>query len=109
MQNLINLVQNDTGPDLTVMLYDTASNSPIDVSGATVVRLHFRLEGAVPVTTIIGSKPSGGTDGVVSFPWGVGDLAVAGAYEGEVEITFATGKIQTVPDKIRFWLREQIG
>lgn len=107
--NQINLVQNDTGPDLTVMLYDTASNSPIDVSGSTVVRFHFRKEDGTSVTTLTASKPSGGTDGVVSFPWGAGNLSEAGNYEGEIEITFSSGKVQTVPDKIRFYVREQIG
>jgi len=55
MSNTINLVQSDTGPDLTVTLYDAGSNAPIDVSGGSdVVRLHVRLEGqsGVPVVTM---------------------------------------------------------
>lgn len=108
MQNRINLVQNDTAPDLTIALYDPISNSPIDVSGATVVRLYFRPSAGGALKTLIATKPSGGADGVVSFIWSAGDLATAGDHEGEVEITFASGKIQTVPEKLLFYVREQI-
>lgn len=108
--NVINLVQNDTAPDLTMMLYDSIANAPVDVSAAgTTVRMYFRKEGSGSVSTLIASKPNGGVDGVVSFPWGAGTLANSGAHEGEVEITFNTGKIQTLPDKLRFFVREQIG
>lgn len=108
--NVINLVQNDTAPDITMALYDAIANAPVDVSSVgTTVRMYFRKEGSGSFVTLVASKPNGGVDGVVSFPWGATDLANAGPHEGEVEITFNTGKIQTLPDKLRFFVREQIG
>lgn len=112
MSNTINLVQGDTGPDLTYTLYDAASNAPIDVSGGSdVVKMHFRKEGqtgAPAVTSITGVKPNGGTDGVVTFIWPVGALDEPGYYEGEIEVTFTSGKKETIPDKERFYVREEI-
>lgn len=112
MQNQINLVQGDTGPDLTVTLYDAANNLPINVSGGSdVVRLYFRREGQTgtpTVTTITGTKTNGGSDGVVTFVWPSGAMDTVGLYEGEIEITFTSGKKQTVPDKLRFYIRAQI-
>lgn len=107
----IQLVQNDTGPDIEVTVYDVATNEPIDFSdGSDVVRLHFmREDGTGSLVTIVGSKPGGGGDGVALFAWSAGQLANAGNYEGEIEITFASGKKQTVPEKLRFVVREEIG
>ena len=112
MQNQINLVQGDTGPDLTVALYDSGSNAAIDVSNAgDVVRLYFRKEdqsGTPVVTTIVGDKTNGGTDGVMTFAWPSGALDSVGHYEAEIEISFSSGKKQTIPDKLRFYVRAQI-
>jgi hypothetical protein len=112
MSNTINLVQSDTGPDLTVTLYDAGSNTPIDVSGGSdVVRLYVRLEGqtgTLVVTEIVGVKPNGGADGVVSFIWPTGAIDVPGNYEGEIKVTFTSGKVETVPEKMRFFVREKI-
>lgn len=110
MQNQINLVQGDTGPDLTVVVYDSISNLPIDLSaGGTTIRLHLRKEGAATVTTITGTKPNGGTDGVATFAWPSGAFDNSGYYEAEIEMDLATGKRQTVPDKLRIYARPQIG
>lgn len=112
MQNTIELVSGDTGPDFSVILYDAAANMPIDVSGGSdVVRLYFRKEGQTGtpvVTTIVGVKPNGGADGAVTFVWPSGSLDEAGMYEAEIEITFSSGKKETVPDKVRFSVREGI-
>jgi hypothetical protein len=112
MSNQINLVQDDTGPDLTITLYDAASNAPIDVSGGSdVVRLLLRREGQTgtpTVTTITGVRANGGADGVVTFVWPAGALATPGFYEGEIKITFTSGKVETVPDKMRFYVREKL-
>jgi hypothetical protein len=110
MQNQINLVQGDTGPDLTVAVYDSASNQPIDLSSAgTTIRLHLRREGDTYVRTITGTKTNGGSDGVATFIWPSGAFDVVGYYEGEVEMDMASGRRQTVPDKMRFYIRAQIG
>lgn len=107
--NVINLVQNDTGPDIKVALYDPVTNSPFDLSNAgTSVKMHYRAEGSPTVTTINGVKTNGGADGVVSFAWPSGALSEAGYGDGEFEITLNTGMKQTVPTKARFYVREEI-
>jgi len=108
----INLVRGDTGPDMTLLLYDVISNAPIDVSGAAVVRMFIQLEGqtGTPVVkTVTATKPNGGTDGVVNFQWPAGTWDDAGFYEAEVNMTLGSGVEQTVPDKLRFYVRENIG
>ena len=112
MQNHINLVQGDTGPDLTVTVYDSISNEPIDLSASgSTCRLHVRREeqiGTPAVTTVTGAKTNGGGDGVITFQWPSGTFDVVGFYEAEVEMDLDTGKRQTVPDKIRIYARAQI-
>lgn len=110
--SLITLVRNDTGPDLTLLLYDVISNSPIDVSGAAVVRMYISKEGqsgTPTIKTVTAAKPNGGSDGVVNFQWPVGTWDTEGYYEAEVNMTLGSGVEQTVPDKLRFYVRENIG
>jgi len=107
----IKLVQGDTGPDIDFTLTDeeTGAVIPVDDPG-DVVRMYFRKVGATTLTaTITLTKPNGGADGNVRIVWPVGVLADAGEYEGENEITFESGKVQTVYDKLRFTVRAQVG
>lgn len=110
MSGIINLVQNDTGPDIEVTVFDATSNAPVDFSDAgDVVRLIFaREDGVGTPVTITGTKPGGGSDGRAVFEWSAGNLATPGSYEGEVQITFVSGKVQTVPEKLRFHVRAEI-
>jgi hypothetical protein len=39
--------------------------------------------------------------------WPAGALDTAGSFEGEIEITFADGTVQTVYDRLRFKVREE--
>ena len=107
----IKLVQNDTKPVVQVTLTDTVTGLPIDLSNPSdTVKLYFKALGQDELkTTITGNKPNGGSDGVISFPWATGDLDTAGEFEGEIEITYADGKIQTMYDKLRFSVRADIG
>ena len=105
----INLVRGDTGPQVQLTLYDAQSGDPLDLSGATA-DLHFRAVGS---TTLLFSRPltiPGVTaaQGLAVIAWGANDLdQPAGDYEGEVEITFSTGVVQTVYDTLQFRIREQ--
>lgn len=107
----IRLVQNDTGPILEVTLSDDETGQPIDVSNALdIVTLYFRKRGETTLkASIVGTKPGGGTDGVVDFQWSAGDLDEAGDYEGEVEVAFASGITQTMYEILNFYIREEIG
>ena len=123
----IQLVQGDTGPSLVFSLTDDTTGLPIDVSaaGATVV-FKFRavggstLKGTITATKLTGRQladgtidPSGiyataGGGGRVQINWASTSLDTAGDFEGEVEITFASGVIQTVPAKVQLQVRAQL-
>ena len=109
MSSIIKLVQNDTGPNIDVTLVDPDNNNaPINVSGSTV-NFYFKQVGSTgSPLTIACTKPNGGADGVVRITWPNGALAVAGDYEGEIEIN-TSGVIQTVQRKLKFRVRSQIG
>lgn len=105
----INLVRGDTGPQVQLTLYDAQSGNPLDLTGASA-DLHFRAVGSTTVLfsralTIPGVTAA---QGLAVIAWGATDLdQAAGDYEGEVEVTFASGIIQTVYDTLQFRIREQ--
>jgi hypothetical protein len=120
----LKLVQGDTRPPVYTHLTD--AQGVIDVSGATV-RLKFReagttvvlqnlvgtlLPGTVEVdghTPDLSQYPTPGSGGRVKFAFPNGALDIdPGYYEGEIEITYADGSIQTVYHKLKFILREQL-
>ncbi len=102
----VNLVQGDTGPDLEMQLVDRATHAPIDVSLASV-NLYINHPDNT-VETITATKPSGGADGVVKFSYLSSTWNLPGKHDGEVEVTFISGQIQTIYDKLLFRVREQI-
>jgi hypothetical protein len=122
MSDRIKLVQGDTRPQIVVSLKNQLG-SAIPCQGA-VVKLYFRAEDSDTVLqTITGTLLPGflnedgsindaspynvvGAGGRVSFNWPAGALNVdAGNYQGEIEINFADGTIQTVYDILKFKLR----
>jgi hypothetical protein len=114
----LNLVTGDTLPELTFTLRDSntavsgqtldPNNSntwaPIDVSGATV-KLRLRELGSSTVKSTLVCTVTDGTGGIVATDFPAGTLDKSGTLEGEIEITFATGGIQTVYDLIKFKVR----
>lgn len=106
MAERIKLVQGDNLPFVRLTLRHS-DNTPIDVSGATVV-LYFRAAGATEIlSTIPCSFPNGGDDGVVVFNFPGNTLDVdPGYYEGEIEIDFS-GTKQTVYNTLQFQVRAQ--
>lgn len=107
MSDKIKLVQGDTRPYVRVTLKD-ADGVAINVAAATV-RFKFRAAGSTTTLfTVTCTKPNGGSDGVVVFNFPVGGLSVdPGPYEGEIEIDYGSGDIQTVYDLLKFVVRAQ--
>ena len=114
----LKLVAGDTLPELTLTLRDSnaaatgqtldANNSatwaPIDVTGATV-RLRLRELGSTTVKSTLTCTITNGTGGKVATDFPTGTLDSAGTFEGEIEITFAAGGIQTVYDLLKLQVR----
>jgi hypothetical protein len=108
MAEKIRLVQGDTRPTLAVTITDEVTGLPIGLTGATP-RLKFRAAGATALTATV--------DGIVIDPAAGKCLFFAasaperlqgepGDYEGEIEITFSDGQVQTVYDLLKFKIRE---
>jgi hypothetical protein len=130
----ITLVRNDTAPALYLSLTqkdETGAEAPIDVSLATV-RFKFRSAGATTLkSTVVCTKLTGrlvldsdglpvaidtaapydvaGVGGRCTVEWGNTDLDTDGSYEGEVEITFASGRVMTVYPLVKFGVRKDFG
>ena len=89
--------QNDTAPSLRATLKD-GSNTVIDVTNATV-RFHMRAFGSstAKVDAAAGII-SPATNGVVQYNWIAADTDTIGSYQGEFEITYQDGSVETFPN-----------
>ena len=108
MTEKIRLVRNDTRPVLVCTVTDDTTSLPLNLVGATVV-LKFRAAGATTLTATVTGTVTDGVNGVVAFYPSTAPEMLEGApgdYEGEIEITFSDGQIQTVYDTLRFKVRE---
>lgn len=108
MAEKIKLVQGDTKPALVCNITDDATGVALNITGATVL-LKFRAVGSTTLTaTVTGSIINGLAGQVAFFPASAPEmlLGAAGDYEGEIQITFADGTIQTVYDLLKFKVRE---
>tara|TARA_R110002073_G_scaffold332930_1_gene519741 strand:+ start:129 stop:503 length:375 start_codon:yes stop_codon:yes gene_type:complete len=114
----LNLVTGDTLPELTFTLKDSntaasgltldqnnsATWEPINVTGATV-KLRLRELGSTSVKSTLTCSVTNGSAGKVATDFPAGTLDTAGTFEGELELTFPNGGIQTVYDLIKFKVR----
>lgn len=104
----------DTAPPLEQTLEDFEGN-PVDLTSASVTFKMRHFKGApVALTGQTNNDQVGngedGSLGFVSFEWGEGDLDVPGAYEGEWEVTFNGGEVETFPNDryVRIRIRDDI-
>ena len=116
----INLVANDTKPEINLTLKDSntaatgltldpddsATWKVIDISDP-IVTVKFRALGSSSVLdTMTCIKVAPFTDGACYMPWGADTLNVsAGTYEGEISLTYTTGGILTIFDRLKFKVR----
>jgi hypothetical protein len=108
MAEKIKLVQGDTKPALVCNITDEITGNAIALTGATVL-LKFRAVGSADLTaTVTGSVTDGANGQVAFYPASAPAMLLgeAGDYEGEIQITFSDGTIQTVYDLLKFKLRE---
>ncbi len=123
----IRLVQGDTAPQLQLSLTDQRTRRPLDLSApGTTARLLFRevggdaVKATMPCFAIAGyvDPETGDVDyrppydvagrgGRLAMDWSTDALDTAGEFEGEVEVTFPDGRIQTAFAILKFQVREQ--
>lgn len=114
----LKLVTGDTLPELTFTLKDSQTAAagktldegdsstwaPINVSGGSV-KLRLREVGSTTIKSTLTCTVVDGAAGKVATDFPAGTLDTAGTFEGEIEITFSTGGIQTVYDLIKLKVR----
>lgn len=114
----LNVVTGDTLPALTFTLRDSnqaaagatldendqSTWAPIDITGATIT-LRVREIGATELSDSIVGTVIDGEEGKVMVDFEDTTFAAAGQYEGELEVTFEGGGVQTVVDLIKFKVR----
>lgn len=117
----LNLVTGDTLPILTLTLRDsnaaaegftldpndTQTWAPITITGATV-RMYVRLIGGTDLTATIIGDILDGAAGRVAITFDEETFPDPGQYEGEIEVTFTGGGIQTVDELIKFKVRADL-
>ena len=89
--------KNDTAPSLRASLKD-GGDQAIDLSDATV-NFHMRKVGASTIkvdasAVVIGSS----SDGIVQYNWTTADTDTAGTYQGEFEVTYSDGSVESFPN-----------
>ena len=108
MADKIKLVQGDTRPALVCTITDETTGLPINLTGATLA-MRFRAIGSTTLQATVPGSVTGAAAGQVAFYPASAPAMLQGApgeYEGEIEITFADGQIQTVYDVLKFKVRE---
>lgn len=108
MSEKIKLVQNDTRPAIVVNVTDNTTGEVIPLTGASAL-LKFRQVGSTTLTATVTGYITDGPNGQVAFyPASAPEMlqGEAGEYEGEIQITFADGQVQTVYDLLKFKMRE---
>ena len=89
--------RNDDNPSLDVALQDDKGR-PVNVTGATTV---FHMRNAADDTVKVSSGTTStlnATRGEVRYSWSTSDTDTAGNFEGEFQVTFSGGGVQTFPN-----------
>jgi hypothetical protein len=105
---MLYLVKDDIGTQIRATLTREHDGSVVDLSSATTV-LKFRKKGTTSVLSSLTSSATSGqkANGIAIFSFTAAALANAeGKYEGEIEVTFSDGTIETVFEVEEFYLRE---
>ena len=105
--DLIYLVQGDVNrPQVQATITDENTGAVVDITGATVV-MKFRQVGSTTLQATLTGVVTDGPNGVCAFEMTSAALSGdPGNYEGEIQITFSNGNIQSVYDPLRFRMRE---
>jgi hypothetical protein len=89
--------QNDTRPELDVFLRDDKDRS-INITGASV-KFNMRDASDNSVKISAGSVTTvSSTAGRVKYSFGVLDTNTSGNFEGEFQVTFVGGQVETFPN-----------
>lgn len=102
------LVQSDQAPQVKATLTRQDDGSVVNFAGGSCA-LKFRAKGATTTLFTLAAADVGDNfqDGIAVFSFSGTQLSLAeGYYEGEIEITYSSGTIETVYQVLDFYLRE---
>lgn len=88
--------QNDTRPIMAATLIDGDGNVA-NLDGATVL-FKMRQAGETTVKVNASAAIADATKGKVTYTWSAADTNTVGEFEGEFEVTYAGGGVQTFPN-----------
>ena len=116
----IYLVAGDDKPELNFVLRDSNTAASglnldpedsstwaiIDISDPTIVVKFRKLGTSTTLDTMVCTKVAPYTDGACYMNWNPTTLDVAaGTYEGEIELTYTSGRVMTLYDLLKFKVR----
>lgn len=109
MSEYIKLVKNDTLPLIKLQIKDEITAAPIDLSAiGTAAEVKLRAVNTTLVLSTLTCTIVDGVNGIIQFDFSGGALDVdPGVYEGEVQLSFAGGGIQTLYDTLKFRVRDE--
>lgn len=88
-----------TDLDLTTLVVGDTTELTNDLAGAdgNVLITTDLASGVMTITGMTGGADAGASSGGVTVPWASPDTDVTGHYDAEFEVTYAGGKVETVP------------
>lgn len=102
------LVKDDNAPQVKATITREDDGSIVDLTGCTLV-LKFRKKGGTTTLFTLSGINEPATNyakGIVLFSFGATDLDLdSGYYEGEIEITYPSGTVETIYELLNFKLR----
>lgn len=105
----IKMVQNDTAPAL-IFDVENADGTPYNLAGCTVrLKLLNNQTGALSNSGNMECVNLGTPVNRAQYDFMPGDIPDAGTYVGDLEITTATGKVQTEYEYVRINARPEVG
>lgn len=98
MADTFYIKQNDTSPALIATLKDSGA-VVINLTGATTVFKMRNVSGVIVSLTGTNSVDAPATGGIARFTFSAADTATVGRYQGEFQVTFGDGSVETFPNK----------
>jgi hypothetical protein len=108
MSTIYTLVKKDTAPQIKATLTREDDGTVIDFENGSCA-LKFRKKGSTAVLFTLAASDVGDNfkEGVAIFSFSGTNLHQdAGYYEGEIEVTYASGVIETLYEILEFYLRD---
>lgn len=103
----LGFVQGDTGPDLLAILHKV--DDPTKVVDLTDCTVRFQMRAVDDRRYQVNAEASvtDAAGGAVTYSWGPNDLARAGTFTGQWEVTYPGGREQTTFPEVEIIVRRQ--